>query len=64
MLLRLLALPTDIPGRRRSYHRLHYLAVPLLLAVVLLAPLRVVGVIVVAVVLAWWFADSLHREGR
>ncbi len=56
--------PTSTPGRRYSYHRLLYLVAPLLLGVVLRAPLRVVGVIVVAVFLAWWFGDSLHREGQ
>ncbi len=55
--------PTTTPGRRYSYHRLLYLAAPLLLGVVLLAPLRVVGVILAGAVVAWWLADSLHREG-
>ncbi len=62
-LLHPLRCPTATPGRRFSYHRLLYLAAPLLLAVVLLAPLRVVGVIAIAVFLAWWLADSAYQEG-
>ncbi|HEV2129583.1 MAG TPA: hypothetical protein VGR27_00685 [Longimicrobiaceae bacterium] len=55
--------PTTTPGRRFSYHRLLYLAAPFLLPVVLLAPLRVAAVIAIAAFLAWWLADSMHREG-
>ncbi|MGI9181719.1 MAG: hypothetical protein ACR2H9_14605 [Longimicrobiaceae bacterium] len=56
-------LPSSGALATRSNHRVINLVVAARLVVVLLAPLRVAGVIVVAVVLAWWFADSLHREG-
>jgi hypothetical protein len=60
-LVDLLVPPTDVPGRRRSYHRVIYLVVAALLMAVLLAPLRVAVPVAVAVFLAWWFAESPLR---
>ncbi len=62
-LLNLLAPPTVIPGRRRSYHRVIELVGAVLLVGVLLVPLRVAVALSVAVFLAWWLAESLHGEG-